>query len=515
MSFFKKLTTENEELSGTTKNFFIGTPEAEGETTYNSRINLGEIFGDYLNVFPELDSEKFIITGRKGAGKSAIAEYIYYTAKDEPNTFCDFIKTRDIDLNKVVQIGKDEGLPIEEKLLFEWIILTKLIKLFTEDQSVQKIKEFKDLKIFLERNSGLVDIKNYEISEIVRNNSLQVNIEYFKRVFTALYKKDIGIKEHKAPFYKILKPLQEVVVKLLKENVTSTNEYHLIFDDLDIGFKESNLSSIENLTNIIRVVKDYNIDIFGKNNLKAKIIILLRDDLKRIIVKHNADSAKIFSSYEIPLVWYEHEKFRTNENLVSLKKLINRRIEINFVKENMNYNSNDAWSSLFVDDNQYNGSSFKYLIDYTFFRPRDLILMFKPLPNNTFKIPLTFQNSKTLINSYVEEVVLELKNELSASFSESDISKIFIALKNLKHRQPLTNIEISNEFERVGLTYDNEMAILHLFDYSIIGNIDLSDSITKIYFKHRERREEPCVIQLELKFIYHKAIETFLDKRVN
>jgi hypothetical protein len=247
MSFFKKLTTENEGHSGTTKNFFIGTPEAEGETTYNSRINLGEIFGDYLNVFPELDSEKFIVTGRKGAGKSAIAEYIFYTAKDDPNTFCDFIKTRDIDLNKIVQIGKEEGLPIEEKLLFEWIILTKLIKLFTEDQSVQKIKEFKDLKIFLERNSGLVDIKNYEISEIVKNNSLQVNIEYFKRVFTALYKKDIGIKEHKAPFYKILKPLQEVVVKLLKENVTSTNEYHLIFDDLDIGFKESNIISIESL----------------------------------------------------------------------------------------------------------------------------------------------------------------------------------------------------------------------------------------------------------------------------
>jgi hypothetical protein len=74
MSFFKRLMTEEIQEKGTTRNFFIGTPEAEGETTYNSKIKLGEIFGDYLNVFPELDSEKFIITGRKGAGKSAIAE---------------------------------------------------------------------------------------------------------------------------------------------------------------------------------------------------------------------------------------------------------------------------------------------------------------------------------------------------------------------------------------------------------------------------------------------------------
>ena len=270
--------------------------------------------------------------------------------------------------------------------MFEWIILTKLIKLFTEDQSVQNIKEYKDLNIFLKRNSGLVDIKNFEIIEIVRSKSMEVNIEYFKRVFTSLFKKDIGIKEHKAPFYKILQPLQEVVIKLLRENVTSENEYHLIFDDLDIGFKENDKVSIESVTNVIRVAKDYNIDFFGKHNLKAKVIILLRDDLKRIIVKHNADTAKLFSSYEIQLVWYEHENFKNNENLVGLKKLINKRIAKNFDKDDFDYNKIDPWSTLFKDENQYNGSSFKYLIDHTFFRPRDLILLFKPLPKNSFKI---------------------------------------------------------------------------------------------------------------------------------
>ncbi|MGG9960876.1 P-loop ATPase, Sll1717 family [Ferruginibacter sp. SUN106] len=513
MSFFKRLSNEDEYPKGTTRTFFIGTPEAEGETTYNSKIKLGEIFGDYLNVFPELNSEKFIITGRKGAGKSAIAEFIHYSATNDANTFCDFIKTRDLDTNKIVQIGKEEGLPIEEKLLFEWLILTKLIKLLTEDQSVQSIKEFKDLNIFLQRNSGLVDIKNYEVSEIVRNKSLEVNIEYFKRVFTSLFKKDIGIREHKAPFYKLLTPLKEVVTKLLLENVTSENEYFLIFDDLDIGFKESDKNSIESLTNVIRVAKDYNIDLFGKNGLEAKIIILLRDDLKRIIVKHNADTAKIFSSYEIPLVWYEHENFKNNENQVGLKKLINKRIEINFKKEDLDFNAFDPWTSLFKEDQQYNGSSFKFLIDYTFFRPRDLILLFKPLPINSFPIPLTFYNSKTLLNAYVEELMLELKNELSASFNENDISKIFLCLKNLKQRQPLTKTQLTNELKDLGLEYDPELALILLFDYSVIGNFENYIYPAKIYFKHRERREDPLVINFDLQFIYHKALEVYLDKR--
>lgn len=513
MRFLKQLTTDVPDIKGTTANFFIGSIEAEGETTLYSKIKLGEMFGDFLNVFPELDSEKFIITGRKGSGKSAIAEHILFSANNDPNSFCQFIKTRDLDIQRIVQVGKQNGLPIEEKLLFEWLILTKLIKLFTEDASVQSMKEFRDLNIFLKKNSGLVDIKSFEILEIIQNKSMEVNIEYFKRVFSSIFKREVGIKEHKAPFYKILPHLQEVVIKLLKENVSPENEYFLIFDDLDIGFKESDSDSIESLTNLLRITKDYNIDFFGKNGLAAKIIILLRDDIKRILVKHNADTAKIFSSYEIPLIWYEHENFKNNENEVGLKKLINKRIKLNFEKEHLHFSEEDPWSSLINDDPQYNGSSFKYLIDYIFLRPRDLVLLFKSLPNYQFKIPLTFLDTKKLLNTYVEELILEIKNELSASFDHEDITKILIALKNLKQRQPLHKNAIIEEFERLHLKYDPELAFILLFDYSLIGNYDDTDYPPKIFFKHREKREEPCVINFELKFIYHRAIELYLAKR--
>jgi len=511
MAFFKKLSSPEVPANGTTLNFFIGTPEAEGELTGNSKMKLGEIFGDYLNVFPELQTEKFIVTGRKGAGKSAIAEYIHYTAGNEANVFSDFIKTRDFESQKIVQIGKENGLIIEEKLLFEWLVLTKLIKLIIADQSLQKVKELKDLRQFLEKNSGLIDIKSYEISEIVKTKELQVNIEYFKRAFTSLLKRSTNIKEHKAPFYKILPHLNEVVIKLLKENVDNANEYFLIFDDLDIGFKENNEHTVETITNILRVAKDYNIDFFGKNYLNAKVIILLRDDIKRIIVKYNADTAKLFSSYEIPLIWYEQDKFRNDENTVGLKQLINKRIAINFLREGIPYSESDPWSTLIKHDNQYNGSSFKYVIDYTFFKPRDLILFFKTLPQHAFKIPLSFGDIQKLLNSYVEEQMQEVRNELSSIFSPDDITNIFVALKNLKRKQPLEMNDFVEEFIEVGVEYDPLMTLLHLFNYSLVGNFENTDG-TKVYFKHKEKREEPSKINFELTFIYHKALELYLKK---
>jgi len=42
MNFLRKLASEDVHEKGTTRNFFIGTPEAEGETTYNSKISSGK-----------------------------------------------------------------------------------------------------------------------------------------------------------------------------------------------------------------------------------------------------------------------------------------------------------------------------------------------------------------------------------------------------------------------------------------------------------------------------------------
>lgn len=73
MSLFKKkLTTEN---------LFLGNPEAESEGNNKSKIKLDDIFEDYLKVLPEIETEKFIVTGRKGSGKSAIGQVLFKKAK--------------------------------------------------------------------------------------------------------------------------------------------------------------------------------------------------------------------------------------------------------------------------------------------------------------------------------------------------------------------------------------------------------------------------------------------------
>ncbi len=69
-----------------------------------------------------------------------------------------------------------------------------------------------------------------------------------------------------------------------------------------------------------------------------------------------------------------------------------------------------AWESL-VSEEFAPKSSFKYICDHTYFRPRDLILFFKPLETGRYEIPLNKYSVNGLLGQYASELVKELNNE--------------------------------------------------------------------------------------------------------
>ncbi|MCF8266212.1 MAG: hypothetical protein K9I71_06500 [Ignavibacteriales bacterium] len=507
MGIFDKFIPKEQVSKNTTKNFFIGATEAEAESCMNSKMKLNDVFVDFLNILPELQHEKFIITGRKGSGKTAIAEHINNLAENEYNYFCDFIKKNDVNIEQIVQIGKDVGIEIEKELLFEWIILIKLVKLLISNEAIQTKPEIKDLNTFLKKNSGFVDIKSNQIIEVIKKNGYDVNINFFKRFLVATFGNRYDIKGEKAPFYKLIPHLKETVEKLVSCEENADNKYILIFDDLDIGFNASKTEHIKTILNLLRISKEYNITLFGKKGINAKIIILLRDDISRILVKNDADTAKLFTSYEIPLIWYEHEQSKKNENLTKIKQFINKRIEHNFIKNGIEFNKTDPWSSLIADDYSYRLSSFKYVLEHTFARPRDLVLFFKPIPQLQFKIPIQKQEINNLIGRFAIELMSEIKNELSAHFLSQDIDILIKTLGEFSNKQNFSCDELKNRLKNNNFSSDIDYAVLQLFEYSLIGNQEGENG--SVCFKHWEGTEEPVKFDNMKKIILHFSIKVY------
>lgn len=492
----------------TTKGFCIGIPEAEAEAT-TAFIKLDSLFVDYLDILKQLNNEKFIVLGRKGTGKSAIGEHILYMAKNEANLFCDFIKKNDIDIEKIVQIGKEEGLNIERGLLYKWIILTKFVALFAENQSLATMKGMKYLSDFIKNNRGFINIKNYEVKEIIQQYGLSVNIKNFKRYLSFFGNANKQYKFEKAEFYKLIPDLERVVINILKFD--SDNQYVLMFDDLDIGLNLNNQESVDTLTELIRTIKYYNNDVFARNSIESKIIVFLRTDIQKHLI-YSADMPKIFSSYATELRWYE-DFYRNNETKLLLRQFINRRISVNFQKNNLKINDlNDPWTS-FIDEDSFYGdkTGFKHIIDHTFFRPRDLILFFKGIGNLALNLPISSNDvNNILMDRYAREMVTDIKGELSVSYTSNEIESIFDALKNSygSYRRPFKHETLVSELQSNGLKETTKI-ISDLFDYSLIGNYDENGSVS---FKYRETAGQIVELESNGYFILHYVLQTYFKK---
>src|SRR5690606_34627712 len=80
------------------------------------------------------------------------------------------------------------------------------------------------------------------------------------------------------------------------------------------------------------------------------------------------------------------------------------------------------WLTLFDDGFR---DSFKYILDFTLFRPRDLLLFLNKFGDDDYTIPIGFSTANLVLRKYAHDFVNELKNELTLHFTNDTISIIF------------------------------------------------------------------------------------------
>ena len=442
--------------------------------------------------------------------------------RNEPNLFVKFVKQSESNLEHIVQIGKESGHHIERENLYKWLILTNILKMFSDNQSLSNNNDYQLLSQFLTKNSGYIDIRESEIKEQIQKQGFEINIEYLKRYFRSRHNHSLEIRQEKAPFYKLIPHLKEVLLKVLTshEERENDNSYVIFFDDLDIGFNAGDKDSINAMITLLRVSKEINNEMFAKNSLSSKVVLLLRDDISKSLTTVSSDTAKIFSSYSIGINWYQDEYHNSNEEIaLNIRKFINSRIKYSFGDRGLGFNSSDPWLSLveepFKQSNQYEAvtkSSFKYILDHTLFRPRDLLLFFNPLKLHKFNLPLSKQDTNHLIGQYCEELINELKNELSCFYSHEQIITIFNAIGVIASgcEKSSSNSVRPEEAVKIISEHCKEVEPLKLledlFERSMIGNM-ASNSF--VFFKHREPATDKYNFKKDNDIILHRAIKIY------
>lgn len=461
-----------EERKGT-KSFYFGAPEAEGENIDGYRLT--DYFEDYLNILGDLEKGKFIFIGRKGVGKSAIAKFIKDKSEESSKSFATILRISDISLEGLIQENDDK-----ELIIFEWLILVNLVKLIVNNECGNYTQEYDKLRKFLERNLGSVAIDKFQIDEQLLKQGGEVNFGILTHAFGGIFKKYFDVKTTKAPFYKLIPPLKEVIKVILDFPVNKENEFWLLFDDLDVNFDLNNEVHNLKIINLLRLAKYYNNEIFKDNG--AKILVFIRDDIKSFIESKYNDSAKIFHSYEIPINWYSQFSSNIDENQIPLKQLANRRIEINFKNHDIAFNG-DPWYNLFINEIGYK-SSFKHILDFTFYRPRDLVTFLSCVSLENYLYPISSQNLNKILNTYIKKNLAEVKSELSLYFNESEKEKIFKSLLPfVRDHNGIKLKAIIEEADKLGFESTGKKVVDILFNYSLLI---YKNKFGELFFNYRE-----------------------------
>ena len=466
-------------LTNTTSGIYLGTPEAEGEI--RKGLGLLEFFEDYMRVLDDIATEKFIISGRKGAGKSAIVKYLRDKSSEENEMYSATVRPFDIDLEKAVQIASESD-GDHYTLLYEWIILTKFVKMLLETHDVRSTLEYRALERFQTKNTGLLNVDDLNTVNFEIADSRKVNFSALKPIFNAELGKTIKTTGIQANFIKFIPALREVVIKMLQFEGLKRFDFLVMFDDLDINFKLSQDIDKNRLLSLIRITKIYNTQYLL--NTKGKVLLFIRDDVSDQLNGMATDKSKLFSSYETHLSWYDHLDI-DHEDQTLLRKFINKRIQLAFESLGMSYNTEDPWSSL-VDNTsckEYNdNTAFKYILDFTFYLPRDLLLVFKDLEKKEIPIPMKPNDVKVLLKEYVKRKKEEIMDELVIQFTDDkdSINQLMAALKELSNRNNYKMKEVLDHLDSYGLKED---VFLILVDYNLLIP---KDSKGKLYYKYRE-----------------------------
>ncbi|EMI11405.1 hypothetical protein SAMN05216169_102242 [Anoxybacillus pushchinoensis] len=457
------------------KKLFIGNIDGETES---QREDFEQLFYTKNSKFDNImQPEKFIISGRKGTGKTILAKYIYKKITEKKNHYCKIFTKNDFKLQKLIDMQFRELQEEELSIFWKWTFLLQISNvLLDEDTWKKKIPftpERKLMKFIKNRYpEDIFKIKDFNKSisskssanaGVKSKSKLSPNFSVMKEDNTQTNTNYI----HKE-YFELLPRLERLVLSCLK----SKKEVILIYDDLDELEERINEHRFyyRVLISMLETIKQLNLLFKDIQKSSTKIIVLLRSDIIDQIHQYSSNSNKLITESRVNLYWIV-KNYKSPSDHPLMEMILNK---IQKSVENYSSMDKDTLYKLLFPKKINNKEVIDYLLDYSFGRPRDIIrylnLIIDNYPEATSFKPKYF---KECAQEYSNWFYNELENEISISENKEMILDGLRLINDIK-KLNFTLQQIEEYFKQNGEHYPkinnlNE-TLRHLYKLGVIGN---------------------------------------------
>ena len=426
----------------------IGSPDAETDN------NLTKVFVDNgaYDALTSIENPKCIIIGRTGSGKSALLERLKNSEEFIAVLSPEQMSLAYLTNSTILEYLRDLKVSLNffYKVLWKHVFIVEILKLYLGEDADKKQSVLQKLwsvvstggkgdetrKMALEYFDKWSDefwlTTEYRIKTLEQELEQKVSGELgldIKSIKAGISTSD-SLSETK--FYEVKTKAEQIIsqvqgqslltlIELLSKNVFNNTQrkFYLLIDDLDKEWVAPQIV-YDLIGAMIEVIKEFQQKFKG-----VKIIISLRENLQMSVfagTEHRGGQREKFAPLFLNLNWKDAD----------LKKLVDLRLQLVTNKELNLHN---------VFEKQSMGKSgIEYIIERTFFRPRDIISFFNKI------IELSAQRSsfnmhiiKEAENKYSIERLQALEDEWSENYGE--VIKILNFLRGMYNGFRLYNIK--------------------------------------------------------------------------
>lgn len=495
------------------KDIFVGDPDGLAEA---QKDNFNDFFYKKNRKYEELEknSNKFIVTGRKGTGKTLLAKYYELQINNEGG-IGKYIDKDQVLFRQLQSIGNGD-IPQRERAVFiTYAILKEVSNLLCDQQTKllanksfwEKViikRKLKNLKKSIDKNN----ILNFEKSGIKHSKESTVSgkvISAKSSEVSSNIKQGTEESYSREPYYTKIDDIKKKVLNLAKHTRIS-----LIIDDLDEYDEKiaQNSGFAKFLSKFIEVTYKFNIEL-NSTSKGSKIILLFRSDLFSFLHNDSTNLNKYVVNSQVNLNWLESSDSANPEQHMLIDMILNKvRTSI----PSWNTKSNLELFSLLFPQKIKGRETLKYLLNFSHGRPRDIINLLNKIiykyPNDNF-----FTNDMFLEveRDYSKDFCNELRNEMSLYYGSDYINACFSMLtlvrKNNFRKEDLEHVLTTNTY--LSIINDLDTTLEMLFKYGVIGNMKtITKNDHKFYFGYRE--DGSLTLNYAEKFTIHFALRKAL-----
>lgn len=469
------------------KDVFLGCNDSDTEAERYPKKFVSSFFDPENNIQELLSGYKYIVSGRKGDGKSAYSAKISLlesemdicTAKKSLNNF------NNITFEKLATYKNLGGNPYIS--FWKCVLMIEAVKLINEKQIYVSNKNFIALVDSL-REIGLLETEDIArtVTRLVETN-------------TSFNLKNAFEKSNKREHQKILQGTEEIYLairKIIQNLYFGASKHYLLIDGLDDILSVNNFEP-KVITGLIRASDEIN-TFFRKNTLFLKVIIFARTDILSIC--RDTNFSKILRDSSIELSWKIEDISKASSS--RLLQLVKKRFD-NVWDEEESFL--DVWNQIF-EPVVSSKSSLEYVLENIIYRPRDILqFLVEAQKSYTYGQRISETTLQAILYNYSNSYfVYAMQDELTGFYPDEVINSLPMVLSRIGQRDfHITDFETECNKHKEFKNIDSRELLEKMFNAGYIGQYRPKEVKDYTVFKYRNPRE---VFVEEHECIIHRGL---------